>query len=167
MRRDIYLVMAAAAGLAAFSSLAGAQTPAPTPMNGQESAGAGTNMASAVGFGFFRFPASGGCGSSEGTCDGYGAGGSRRLTRMELPQHYAYFPAMHGYYYFCPYNPMHVPTQQAFATQFGMDPRNPYANDFFKVVYAEYKAAQEGSPGPERIPAPPPGLTPKKKPRTN
>jgi hypothetical protein len=34
-----------------------------------------------------------------------------------------------------------VPAQQAFAGQFGVDSRNPYSNDFFKVVYAEYKAS--------------------------
>jgi hypothetical protein len=71
---------------------------------------------------------------------------------------------MHGYYYFYPYHPMHIISQQEFAGQFGMDPRNPYANDFFKVVYAEYKASQDGTP--ERIPAPPSGIVPKKKPRS-
>ena len=165
-------IVVAAVVVAASAWPAAAQNGTPVPQatggNGYEYAGAGPNMASAVGIGFFRIPMSGSCGSPEGTCGGCGARGPHRLTREDLPQHYAYFPAMHGYYYFYPYHPMHIPSQQAFASQFGMDPRNPYANDFFKVVYAEYKAAQEGSPGaPERIPAPPAGIIPKKKARPN
>ncbi len=58
-----------------------------------------------------------------------------------MPQHYVYYPPLHGYYYFHPYHYAHVPAQQAFTSQFGVDPRNPYSNDFFKVVYAEYKAS--------------------------
>lgn len=73
-----------------------------------------------------------------------------------MPQHYPYYPPMHGYYYFHPYHYAHVPAQQAFASQFGVDTRNPYSNDFFKVVYAEYKASllrpleePTGAPVPE------------------
>jgi hypothetical protein len=73
---------------------------------------------------------------------------------LDMPQHYPYYPPMHGYYYFRPYNYMHVPTQQAYATQFGVDPRNPYSNDFFKVVYAEYKASLLRS-SPEHVTVPP------------
>lgn len=169
MLRFSILGIVAAAVVAASAPFAAAQTPAPAPgpTNGCGCAGGGPSMASAFGIGFFRVPVSGGGEACGEAYDGYGARGARRLTRIELPQHYAYYPAMHGYYYFYPYNPMHVPTQQAFASQFGMDPRNPYANDVFKVVYAEYKAAQEGSPGPERIPAPSPGVMLKKKTRTN
>lgn len=71
----------------------------------------------------------------------------------DMPQHYPYYPAMHGYYYFHPYHHTHIDYQRDFATQWGMDPRNPYANDIFKVVYAEVRAAQDESP--ERIPVPP------------
>jgi hypothetical protein len=59
----------------------------------------------------------------------------------DMPQHYVYYPPMHGYYYFHPYHYSHVPAQQAFASTFGVDTRNPYSNDFFKVVYAEYKSS--------------------------
>jgi len=62
--------------------------------------------------------------------------------------HYAYYPALHGYYYFRPYNYMHVPRQQEFVTRFGGDARNPYANEIFKRVYAEYKAANPGAGSP-------------------
>ena len=74
----------------------------------------------------------------------------------------AYYPAMHGYYYFHPYHHSHIVTQQELASQWGMDPRNPYANDFFKAVYAEYKAqdnmggqvvpAEEPTSPPEQVP---------------
>jgi hypothetical protein len=58
-----------------------------------------------------------------------------------MPQHYVYYPPMHGYYYLHPYHYTHVPAHQAFGTRSGVDPRNPYSNDFFKVVYAEYKSS--------------------------
>ena len=46
---------------------------------------------------------------------------------------------MHGYYYFRPYHHSHV-TQQQMVTAWGGDPRNPYANEIFQRVYAQYKA---------------------------
>lgn len=74
-----------------------------------------------------------------------------------MPQHYPYYPAMHGYYYFHPYHHAHVPPQQTFASQWGVDPRNPYANDFFKVIYAEVKESHDQPP--EHVPAAPAGPT--------
>lgn len=59
----------------------------------------------------------------------------------DMVQHHAYYPAMHGYYYFSPYNWRIVPRQQAFVACWGGDPRNPYSNAVFKGVYADYKAA--------------------------
>lgn len=78
--------------------------------------------------------------------DGWPCGGRRAAAGggswgFDMPQHYVYYPPMHGYYYFHPYHHTHVPAQQAFTSQFGVDTRNPYSNDFFKVVYAEYKAS--------------------------
>ena len=61
----------------------------------------------------------------------------------DMPQHHAYFPPMHGYYYFRPYHPGHVSRQQQFMTQFGGDPRHPYANRLFKKIYAEYEADRQ------------------------
>jgi hypothetical protein len=55
-------------------------------------------------------------------------------------QHYDYYPAMHGNYYFRPYNAIKVPFQQVFGARFGGDPRAPYANGVFQKVYAEYWA---------------------------
>ncbi len=57
-----------------------------------------------------------------------------------MMQHHAYFPAMHGYYYFRPYHHAHIAEQQQSVAGWGGDPRNPYANEIFKKVYAEYKA---------------------------
>jgi len=74
---------------------------------------------------------------------------------FDMPQHYVYYPPMHGYYYFHPYHYTHVPAQQAFTSQFGVDTRNPYSNDFFKVVYAEYRASLI-RPASEPIGTPPP-----------
>jgi hypothetical protein len=83
---------------------------------------------------------------------GPGGGGS---WGFDMPQHYVYYPPMHGYYYFHPYHYTHVPAQQGFTSQFGVDTRNPYSNDFFKVVYAEYKASLI-RPASEPIGTPPP-----------
>jgi hypothetical protein len=76
-------------------------------------------------------------------------------------QHYDYFPAIHGYYYFAPYNAIKVPCQQAFGTRFGGDPRVPYANGVFQTVYAEYWATHPVPAGrlpaatlPEEVPSP-------------
>jgi len=65
-----------------------------------------------------------------------------------MPQHYAYFPAMHGYYYFRPYNYTHIAKQQQIAASWGADPRFPYSNEIFKTVYAQYRKdrAQPAAP---------------------
>ncbi len=59
-----------------------------------------------------------------------------------MPQHYAYYPAMHGYYYMHPYHYAQVPQHQAFMARAGVDPRNPYSNDLFRTLYAEYRAGE-------------------------
>jgi hypothetical protein len=78
-------------------------------------------------------------------------------------QHYNYYPAMHGYYYFAPYNAIKVPFQQAFGGRFGGDPRVPYANGVFRTVYAAYWATHPAPCGelpdttrPEEVPPPEP-----------
>jgi hypothetical protein len=62
--------------------------------------------------------------------------------------HYPYFPSMHGYYYFRPYHHSHVMLQQQRVAGWGGDPRNPYSNEIFQAVYAEYTAAQGGAAVP-------------------
>lgn len=63
----------------------------------------------------------------------------------DMPPRYPYFPSMHGYYYFRPYNHMHVMEQQAVVIGWGGDARNPYGNEIFKEVYAEYRAGRDTS----------------------
>jgi len=65
-----------------------------------------------------------------------------------MPQHYAYFPAMHGYYYFRPYHHSHIAKHQQIAASWGADPRFPYSNEIFKTVYAQYRKdrAQPAAP---------------------
>jgi hypothetical protein len=58
----------------------------------------------------------------------------------DMPPHYPYYPEMHGYYYFRPYNYVHVPQQQEFVGSYGGDRRDPYSHELFKVIYAEFKA---------------------------
>lgn len=90
----------------------------------------------------------GGWGMAHGICLGSSRG-------CDMPLHYAYYPPMHGYYYLHPYHHSHIPAHQAIAARLGMDPRNPYSNDFFKLIYAEYRASQRGdaaAPG-EVVPA--------------
>ena len=62
-----------------------------------------------------------------------------------MPPHYAYFPSMHGYYYFRPYHSSHLTQQQALAAEWGEDPRNPYANRLFQQLREEQEAAQPAS----------------------
>jgi hypothetical protein len=112
------------------------------------------------------------CGGGAGGGDGYGGydgaggygggGGGGAGSTCGLVQHYPYYPMLHGYYYFHPYHHDHVIAHQGFASSFGLDPRNPYSNDFFKAIYAEYRASQrnygtmlrDGTPE-EVIPTPP------------
>lgn len=84
------------------------------------------------------------CGADPACC---GRGGCRGgyLHRNNFP-HYAYFPCDHGYYYFHPYNVSHIPLHQSIATSWGIDPRNPYSNEIFQKVYAQYEAEQPNVP---------------------
>jgi hypothetical protein len=66
--------------------------------------------------------------------------------------HYPYFPSMHGYYYFRPYHHSHIVQQQQTVAGWGGDSRNPYANEIFQTVYAQYMAEQPGTPA---VPIPP------------
>jgi hypothetical protein len=59
----------------------------------------------------------------------------------DMPQHVPYFPHAHGYYYFRPYNVVHVLQQQEMAQRWGGDARNPYDNRMFERIYMEHEAA--------------------------
>jgi len=57
-----------------------------------------------------------------------------------MSQRLEYWPAEHGYYYFRPYNMVHVKDQREIARSWGEDPRNPYDHKVFDRVYEALKA---------------------------
>ncbi len=59
--------------------------------------------------------------------------------------HSAYFPELHGYYYFRPYHYSHIRQHQEFVSSFGEDPRAPYANTVFQQVYKQLENKPAGS----------------------
>lgn len=95
-------------------------------------------------------PSSEGCGCAcsddcEG-CEGCGDRSCRSRTLADycrspcdMVQHYSYFPSLHGYYYFRPYNVSQLLQQRTLVTQWGGDPRNPYTDGIFDRVYEELK----------------------------
>ena len=77
--------------------------------------------------------------------------GRPQRVACQMVQHYPYFPPMHGYYYFRPYTATQVPLQQQFiVTHVRGDQRNPYANEVFRRVFAEYKADHPASATPKK-----------------
>ena len=77
-----------------------------------------------------------------GTCCGVGCHRDEKCC-CKMPQHHAYYPAMHGYYYFRPYHPLHIEQHAQRVAGYGDDPRNPYANEIFARVYENYKAERQ------------------------
>lgn len=63
--------------------------------------------------------------------------------------HLPYHTEAMRYYYFRPYNHMHIPVQQAEATSVGISYSQPYSNAIFQRVYAEVEARGV----PEQVPA--------------
>lgn len=63
----------------------------------------------------------------------------RAHTTGDMYPHYAYFPEHHGYYYFRPYNWMHVLEHQARIVGMGGDSRNPYSVAMFDVIYQDFE----------------------------
>jgi hypothetical protein len=55
----------------------------------------------------------------------------------DMYQHYPYYPADHGYYYFRPYNYFKVAEQQHLAERWGADPRWPYDTDALVRLYED------------------------------
>lgn len=74
--------------------------------------------------------------------------------------HLPYHTANMRYYYFRPYNHMHIPVQQAEAVSVGISPALPYSNAIFQRAYAEVegRVIHEAVPVPiePRMPAPAP-----------
>lgn len=50
--------------------------------------------------------------------------------------HYPYPAPFFGYYYFRPYNYVHIAQHQAQVARWGGDPRNPYSHEMFEKLYA-------------------------------
>ena len=67
-----------------------------------------------------------------------------------MAQRLEYWPTEHGYYYFRPYNLVHVRDQREIARSWGEDPRNPYDHKVFDRVYDALKAERTStSNGPQ------------------
>lgn len=84
---------------------------------------------------------------ANGACDScWGSGWNRWMGRYcggpcsicstcDLFPHYPYFPEHFGYYYFRPYNYVHIFEHQAIVARWGGDPRNPYSHELFTRLY--------------------------------
>lgn len=59
-------------------------------------------------------------------------------TTGDMYPHFAYYPQDHGYYYFRPYNYIHVFEHRARVVSLGGDPRNPYSVAMFDPIYEEF-----------------------------
>ena len=74
--------------------------------------------------------------------------------------HLPYHTANMRYYYFRPYNHMHIPVQQAEAVSVGTSPALPYSNAIFQRAYAEVESRvileAVPVPGEPQVPAPAP-----------
>ena len=57
-----------------------------------------------------------------------------------MPPHYPYYPEMHGLLLFPTLQLRTRAAQQEFVGSYGGDRRDPYSNELFKVIYAEFKA---------------------------
>ena len=57
--------------------------------------------------------------------------------------HIAYFPPMHGYYYYRPHNPEHVPEHVATGEVLGATSGLPYRSAVFAEVYAQIESEVE------------------------
>uniref|UniRef100_A0A7C4LNI4 Uncharacterized protein n=1 Tax=Schlesneria paludicola TaxID=360056 RepID=A0A7C4LNI4_9PLAN len=58
-----------------------------------------------------------------------------KYSTCDLYPHYPYFPKDHGYYYFRPYNYIHVLTHQQTVVKLGGDPRNPYSTQLLANLF--------------------------------
>jgi len=76
-------------------------------------------------------------GSCWNRCFGcFGRGGPCSCcSTCDMPPYYPYFPEYFGYYYFRPYNYVHIFEHQAIVARWGGDPRNPYSHELFTRLY--------------------------------
>lgn len=57
-------------------------------------------------------------------------------TTGDFYPHYAYPAPYFGYYYFRPYNWIHIAEHQGIVARWGLDPRIPYSHELFNRLYA-------------------------------
>ena len=62
----------------------------------------------------------------------------RVWTTGDMYQHYAYYPANHGYYYFRPYNYTNVLEHKATVASLGGEPNHPYSVAMFNPIYDHF-----------------------------
>ncbi|WP_166823884.1 hypothetical protein [Thalassoroseus pseudoceratinae] len=70
----------------------------------------------------------------------------------DLYPHYAYYPKFHGYYYFRPYNYIHVERDAALAAAMGGDVRAPYSTEFLKPMFQSFATNSPLPPQDEKRP---------------
>lgn len=94
-----------------------------------------------------------GGGTGGGGLGGGGFWGGNRSDCMacQMPMHYPHDSAYHGYYYFRPYNYVHIRQHQNAASRWGGDPRNPYSNTIFQGIYNDLGLAEETMSAPSTI----------------
>ncbi len=62
----------------------------------------------------------------------------RVWTTGDMYQHYAYYPAHHGYYYFRPYNYTNVLEHKSMVARLGGETNHPYSVAMFTPIYENY-----------------------------
>jgi|GEM_PF-1397421 len=73
-----------------------------------------------------------------------------KRSTCDMPQHFPYPPEFHGYYYFAPYNYVHVLQHQQIAPMLGSVPFAPYETNLHKVyvdAVGEREATRPASDG--------------------
>lgn len=90
-----------------------------------------------------------GCNECEEEDDGHCC---RCKSTCNMPQHYPYPPAFHGYYYFRPYNYTNVLRDRDTVLQLQGDVNAPYWDGMFNHVYAA--GVYEEDMGSERVSTP-------------
>lgn len=61
----------------------------------------------------------------------------------DLIPHYAYYPEYHGYYYFLPYNHMHLAQHIGYAMSWGGSATSPYAEPHFTSIYEAHESEDD------------------------
>lgn len=76
----------------------------------------------------------------------------------QMPPHYAYKPAYHGYYYFAPYNYQTALQHKEYARYQNLDPRFPYSVPTFEHSYQQVIGDRELASAGEDLVQPAEGL---------